>query len=213
MADFMTELTRSRLVAIIRGTDPGAAATAAAVLFEGGINCVEIALTTPGALQAIEKIRSQLPEGAWVGAGTVLTTVDAEHAAGSGAQFVVTPGVTESIAAAAGLGLPVLAGAFTPTEALDAMTRGASAVKLFPASAAGPGYLSALRGPLPRIPFIAVGGIGLAEAPGFFRAGAMALGLGSPLLGDAATPAGNLRALRTRARQYRQVVIDEAAAG
>lgn len=212
MAGFMTELTRSRLVAIIRGTDRDAATAAALVLFEEGISCVEIALTTPGALEAIEKIRRQLPDGAWVGAGTVLTAADATDAAAAGAQFVVTPGVTESIPAAAGLGLPVLAGAFTATEAMDAMSRGASAVKLFPASAAGPGYLSALRGPLPGIPFIAVGGVGLAEAPGFFRAGAVALGVGSPLVGDAATPAGNLGNLRTRARQFIQVVIDEAAA-
>ena len=96
---------------------------------------------------------------------------------------MVTPSLAESIDASAARGIPVLAGALTPSEAYEAMTRGATAVKLFPASIGGPGYLKALRDPFPGIPFIAVGGVGLEEAAGYWEAGAVAVGLGGPLFG------------------------------
>jgi 2-dehydro-3-deoxyphosphogluconate aldolase/(4S)-4-hydroxy-2-oxoglutarate aldolase len=81
------------------------------------------------------------------------------------------------------------------------MNRGATAVKLFPASAGGPGYLKALRDPFPGIPFIAVGGVGLGEAAAYWEAGAIAVGLGGPLFGDAAS-GGDLAPVRERARGF-----------
>ena len=201
----MASLLRGRLVAIIRGPDGAAALAAGRALFEEGIGCVEVTLTTPGALQAIETLRTETGDGQFIGAGSVITRAQARDAAAAGAQFTVTPGVVDSIEEAHGAGMPVLAGAYTATEALDAMARGASAVKLFPASSGGPAYLKALRDPLPHIPFLAVGGVGLADAPGYFDAGAVALGLGSPLVGDAATPGGDLGAMRERARQFLQL--------
>lgn len=210
--EFMAGLLHGRLLAIIRGTDRDAAVASALVLFEEGIRHVEVTLTTPGALQAIETIRRHAPAEARVGAGTVMTAADVADSSDAGAQFVVTPAVVESIAEGARRGLPVLAGAFTATEAVNAMARGASAVKLFPASAGGPGYLRALRDPLPHIPFIAVGGVGLDQAPGYFRAGAVALGLGGPLVGDAAASGGDLAALRGRARLFVQLAAEDRAA-
>ncbi|MCC3273028.1 bifunctional 4-hydroxy-2-oxoglutarate aldolase/2-dehydro-3-deoxy-phosphogluconate aldolase [Arthrobacter zhangbolii] len=200
--EFLPALLRGRLVAIIRGTDGKAAVAAARALFEEGISYVEITLTTPGALEAIETLGGGSAPGHWVGAGSVITAAQASDAAAAGARFIVTPGVTESVAAAVRLDVPVLAGAYTATEAVAAMAQGAAAVKLFPASAGGPGYLKALRDPLPRIPFIAVGGVGLADAPGYFQAGAVALGLGGPLVGNAATQDGDLAAMRERARNF-----------
>ena len=119
----------------------------------------------------------------------------------AGGQFMVTPALAESIEASAARGIPVLAGALTPTEAYEAMTRGATAVKLFPASIGGPGYLKALRDPFPGIPFIAVGGVGLDEAAGYWQAGAVAVGLGGPLFGDAGS-GGDLAPVRERARAF-----------
>ena len=98
---------------------------------------------------------------------------------------MVTPAFAESIDESQVRGIPVLAGALTPTEAYEAMNRGATAVKLFPASIGGPRYLKALRDPFPEIPSIAVGGVGLDEAAGYWEAGAIAVGLGGPLFGDA----------------------------
>ena len=198
---FVDALARARVMAIIRGSDCDAAVATALALFDEGVRFVEISLTTPGACEAIEKVRSQLPEGAQIGAGTVLTAADVADVEAAGAQFVVTPAVTPSIALAAGRGLPVAAGALTPTEAFAAVQQGASVVKLFPASIGGPAYLKAVRDPFPHIPFLAVGGVGLEELDGYLAVGALGVGVGSPLVGDAAS-GGDLAALRERARAY-----------
>ena len=198
---FLEELRRSRLVAIVRGTDPEAAEAATLALFEEGIMLVEVALTTPDALQVIERVRHRMPAGALLGAGTVLTPADVEAARAAGAEFVVTPAVAPSVEAAAAHGIPVAAGALTPTEAHLARLMGATVVKLFPASSGGPGYLRALRDPFPDIPFMAVGGVGLEQAEDYLTAGAVAVGVGGPLVGDAAA-GGSLDALRERARGF-----------
>lgn len=194
-------IKESRLVGIVRGTDGAAAARAALAAMEEGFRFVEIALTTPGALAAIREVRSAAPAGCYVGAGTVMTIQDVDNVVDAGGQFMVTPSLAESIREAAGRGIPVLAGALTPSEAYEAMNRGATAVKLFPASIGGPGYLKALRDPFPAIPFIAVGGVGLDEAAGYWEAGAIAVGLGGPLFGDAGS-GGDLAPMRGRARSF-----------
>ncbi|MEH1057115.1 bifunctional 4-hydroxy-2-oxoglutarate aldolase/2-dehydro-3-deoxy-phosphogluconate aldolase [Micromonospora sp. CPCC 206171] len=199
--DLTTELAAARVLAVIRGTDTAAAIATGIALLEEGVRVVEVALTTPGALHAIEAIRSAAPAGALVGAGTVLTAGDVADVLAAGAQFIVTPAVVESIPEAVRRGLPVAAGALTPTEAYTAVRTGASAVKLFPASVGGPAYLKALRDPFPDIAFVAVGGVGLAELPAYLSAGAIAVGLGGPLVGDAAS-GGDLDGLRHRARAY-----------
>lgn len=199
--NLVAELAAARMLAVIRGTDTACAIAAGTALLEEGVRIVEVALTTPDAARAVEALRAVAPAGSLVGAGTVLTVADVAEVAAAGAQFVVTPAVVESIAEAARRGLPVAAGAFTPTEAYTAMRLGASAIKLFPASVGGPPYLKAVRDPFPDIPFVAVGGVGLADLPGYFAAGAIAVGLGGPLVGDAAS-GGDLDALRQRARAY-----------
>lgn len=204
------ELTDARILAVIRGTDTAGAVAAGTALLEEGVRIVEVALTTPDAARAIEALRAVAPAGSLVGAGTVLTTADVADVAAAGAQFVVTPAVVESIPEAARRGLPVAAGALTPTEAYTAMRMGASAIKLFPASVGGPAYLRAVRDPFPDIPFVAVGGVGLDDVPGYFRAGAIAVGLGGPLVGDAAS-GGDLDALRARARTYLAAVRESTA--
>jgi 2-dehydro-3-deoxyphosphogluconate aldolase/(4S)-4-hydroxy-2-oxoglutarate aldolase len=194
-------LRQARLLAIVRGTDGAAAAQAALAAMEEGFQYVEIALTTPGALEAISEVRAAAPAGCIVGAGTVLTKQDVDNVAVAGGQFIVTPSLAPSIEEAASRGLAVLAGALTPSEAFEAMNRGATAVKLFPASIGGPGYLKALRDPFPEIPFIAVGGVGLDEAAAYWGAGAIAVGLGGPLFGDAGS-GGDLAPMRERARRF-----------
>jgi 2-dehydro-3-deoxyphosphogluconate aldolase/(4S)-4-hydroxy-2-oxoglutarate aldolase len=194
-------IRETRLVAIVRGTDGGAAAQAALAAMQEGFRYVEIALTTPDALAAIRSVRAAAPAGCFVGAGTVLTAADVDEVADAGGQFMVTPSLASSIQESARLGIPILAGALTPSEAYEAMNRGATAVKLFPASIGGPRYLKALRDPFPGIPFIAVGGVGLDEAAGYWDAGAIAVGLGGPLFGDAGS-GGNLAPMRERARAF-----------
>lgn len=199
------------VLAIVRGTDPDAALTTVLTLAEGGIGSIEVSLTTPGALRVIEQARRELGTAALLGAGTVLTADDATRAADAGAGFLVTPATVANERWGAARELPVLMGALTPTEVVTAINRGALAVKLFPASIGGPSYLRALRDPLPTVPFVPVGGVGVEEARAYLAAGAVTVGVGSPLVGDAAR-GGDLDALRTRIATWRTVLTGGTAA-
>lgn len=194
-------LKQTRLLAIIRGNDRDASVRTAVALVEEGTTYLEISLNTPDAVEVIAAVRREIGDRATVGAGTVLTGDDAARVADAGGQFLVTPAVTAAVDSGVLLGLPVLAGALTPTEAFSAMDRGATAIKLFPASLGGPGYLSALRDPFPDIPFIPVGGVNAEAAAEYLNRGAVAVGVGSPLIGDAAS-GGDLDTLRQRAREF-----------
>ncbi|MGJ6980286.1 bifunctional 4-hydroxy-2-oxoglutarate aldolase/2-dehydro-3-deoxy-phosphogluconate aldolase [Aestuariimicrobium soli] len=198
--DLLQTLTRTGLCAIIRCREAGHAATIGRVLLAAGVEVLEVALTTPDAAEAIADLASAHPE-TWVGAGTVLTRADAGRVADAGARFTVTPGLCEGVAASRELGLPVLAGAWTPSEVIAAHAAGATAVKIFPASSGGPTHLKALRDPLPQVPLLAVGGVGLADIAAYRAAGALGFGIGSPLVGDAAT-GGSLHELEARARDF-----------
>ncbi|MFD7409150.1 bifunctional 4-hydroxy-2-oxoglutarate aldolase/2-dehydro-3-deoxy-phosphogluconate aldolase [Streptomyces sp. NPDC059866] len=201
-------LAAHRLVAIVRGDDPEGALRTVLTLADEGVELIEVSLSGKDALSVIERAREALGPDRPLGAGTVLTADDARAAQRAGADFAVTPALGDGIGAAHGLGLPVLAGVMTPTEILTARTWGAAALKIFPAAqAGGPAYLTALQGPFPHEPFVPVGGVDAAAAREYLAAGAIAVGVGSPLVGDAAD-GGSLAALRERARVFRTVVQD-----
>ncbi|MES4903557.1 MULTISPECIES: bifunctional 4-hydroxy-2-oxoglutarate aldolase/2-dehydro-3-deoxy-phosphogluconate aldolase [unclassified Streptomyces] len=181
--DITPQLLRTRVMAILRSDESSGLPAVARALAAGGITCLEITLTTPGALDALARIREELGSGVAVGAGTVVTPGQARDALSAGAEFLVAPGVdTAVIGDAARRGTPCYPGAWTPTEVTTAWQAGAAAVKLFPASTGGPAHLRQLRAPLPHIPLVAVGGVGVTQARAFLDAGARAVGLGSPLL-------------------------------
>ena len=203
-AGFGTALRDERLVAIIRGTDAEASFRTVMALAEEGVPLVEISLSGSDALAVIERARAALGEAAWLGAGTVLTAEDARRAADAGANLMVTPGLGAGLEEAARRGLPTLAGVMTPSEVIAANALGVSALKLFPASVGGPAYLQALRAPFPDLPFVPVGGVDATAARAYFAAGAVAVGVGSPLIGDAAD-GGDLAALRKRAAEFKAV--------
>ncbi|MGW0736953.1 bifunctional 4-hydroxy-2-oxoglutarate aldolase/2-dehydro-3-deoxy-phosphogluconate aldolase [Streptomyces sp. NPDC002851] len=206
--DFSTALRTERLVAIVRGHDQEAAFRSVMALVESGIPLVEVSLSSVDALTVIERARAELGDSAWLGAGTVVTAEDAQRAAAAGANLVVTPGLGPGFRAAVRQGLPVLAGVLTPTEVCEAAAAvdlGSAALKLFPAGAVGgPGYLKALRAPFPDLPFVPVGGVGVTEAAAYLELGAVAVGVGSPLVGDAAD-GGDLAGLRARAKEFKAV--------
>ncbi|WP_210593430.1 bifunctional 4-hydroxy-2-oxoglutarate aldolase/2-dehydro-3-deoxy-phosphogluconate aldolase [Streptomyces sp. GESEQ-35] len=204
--DLAAALAAHRLVAVVRGKDADAALRTVLVLAEEGVELIEVSLSGADALTVIEGARSALGPDLPLGAGTVLTADDARAAHNAGATFAVTPGLGEGVAAARELGLPVLAGVMTPTEIIAAQALGAAALKVFPiAQAGGAAYLRALRGPFPDAPFVPVGGVDEAVARACLAAGAIAVGVGSPLVGDAAD-GGSLTALRDRARAFRSIV-------
>jgi 2-dehydro-3-deoxyphosphogluconate aldolase / (4S)-4-hydroxy-2-oxoglutarate aldolase len=198
---FLAELTSARLLAIVRSDDADAAIAASLTLVESGIRFLEVSLVSTEAERVIREVSRQAGGRCLIGAGTVLTRDDVARSVDAGAEFIVTPAVAESVSEASACGLPVLAGALSPTEVVTAMGLGATAVKLFPAASGGPAYLKALREPLPQVPFVPVGGVDVQRAREYFAAGAVAVGLGSPLLGDAAR-GGDLDALRARAAEF-----------
>ncbi|MFE2561858.1 bifunctional 4-hydroxy-2-oxoglutarate aldolase/2-dehydro-3-deoxy-phosphogluconate aldolase [Streptomyces sp. NPDC059352] len=199
MTSLATALAATPVVAILRSTSAARFPEVADTLREEGIRAVEFTLTTPHVLDALREYAQSLPDGTVLGAGTVTTPREAEAAVAAGAGYLITPATSlEVIAEGRRLGVPVLPGAFTPTEILSAWQAGAAMVKLFPASVGGPEYLRAVRAPLPDIPLVPTGGISLDEAPAYLAAGAAALGMGGPLVGDACA-GGDLDALRERA--------------
>jgi 2-dehydro-3-deoxyphosphogluconate aldolase/(4S)-4-hydroxy-2-oxoglutarate aldolase len=188
-------IAESGLVAVLRAPTADALSAVADVLVAAGVTALEVTLTTQGALEAISALRRQLPDTVVVGAGTVLTGEDAKAAIDAGAAFLVSP--------VGGLGpqpVPSYPGAFSPTEVYAAHRAGAPLIKLFPAGGLGPGYLKDLRGPLPDVKIMPTGGIGLDDIGVWLGAGAVAVGVGGPLIGDAAT-GGSLTALAARARR------------
>lgn len=206
--DLAAALATHRLVAIVRGEDPDAALRTVLALAEEGIALIEVSLAAPAALSVIERARHALGPDRPLGAGTVLTAEDARAAHRAGADFAVTPGLGDGVLASHELGMPVLAGVLTPTEIIAARALDVAALKVFPiAQAGGAAYLKALRGPFPEAPFVPVGGVDEAAARACLAAGAIAVGVGSPLVGDAAD-GGSITALRERARRFRTVVAE-----
>jgi 2-dehydro-3-deoxyphosphogluconate aldolase/(4S)-4-hydroxy-2-oxoglutarate aldolase len=209
---FVERLARERLIAILRAPDADRFVAVASALYDAGWRGIEVTLTTEGALQAIGEIRDALPEDAWVGAGTVMTPADVRAVHAAGAQFAVSPVLDDGAVAAAGrLGLPFVPGALTPTEIVAAWRAGCPAVKVSPVvSVGGPAYLTQVGAFLPGIPLMPTGGVHPADVPAYVDAGALGVGLGGPVLGDALTPAGDLLALTRRAAD---VVASLAPAG
>jgi 2-dehydro-3-deoxyphosphogluconate aldolase/(4S)-4-hydroxy-2-oxoglutarate aldolase len=195
-------LERTRIVAILRAEDASRAEAVADVLVDHGIACLELTLTTHGALDVLGRLAERLPPEVDLGAGTVLSGDDVRRAVDAGARFVVSPTVVAEVLDA-GLrhGLACYPGALTPTEIHTAWTLGATAVKIFPAGALGPDYIRALRAPLPDVPLVPTGSIALSAVPDWLAAGAAAVGLGGPLVGDAMSAGGDLGALARRTRE------------
>ncbi|MDD3715393.1 MAG: bifunctional 4-hydroxy-2-oxoglutarate aldolase/2-dehydro-3-deoxy-phosphogluconate aldolase [Atribacterota bacterium] len=171
-----------KIVAIIRAKESGSFLDAVKALKKGGIECIEVTMTTPGALNTLKEVRSKIDDVLF-GAGTVLDPETARQAILSGAQFLVTPSLNlEVIRLAHRYDIPIIPGAFTPTEILCAWENGAECVKVFPASNVGPDYIKAIKGPFPQIKICPTGGISLENMKAFLKAGASCLGVGGKLV-------------------------------
>jgi 2-dehydro-3-deoxyphosphogluconate aldolase / (4S)-4-hydroxy-2-oxoglutarate aldolase len=171
-----------RIVAVLRRVAEPAAVVRA--LRDGGIGVVEITLDSQAALETIASFRDD--GDLVVLAGTVRSAEDVRAAAEAGAQACVGPAlVPEVLDACREVGLPAIPGAMTPTEVETAWRLGAEMVKLFPAARLGPEFVSDLSGPLGDVPLLATGGVDTSNALAFLRAGAVAGGVGSALVGAA----------------------------
>ena len=161
-------------------------------------------MTVPGAVELIARLSGEIGEECLIGAGTVLNEKSAAACVTAGARFIVSPAVNvDTIEFCNSRDIPVLPGAFTPTEVVTAWSAGADMVKLFPANAGGgPGYLKSLRAPFPDVQFVPTGGISLQNAADYIRAGAVAIGVGADLVDTKAICAGNAQVVTEQAKRY-----------
>lgn len=138
----------------------------ARALVEGGLKVLEITLRTPVALDAIRRIKAEVP-GAIVGAGTIINVKTLHAAIDAGAEFIVSPGVTDNLLdAALETSVPLLPGVITPSEVMRLLDKGITAMKFFPAEAAGGiPMLKSIGGPLPQVTFCPTGGVNPKNAP------------------------------------------------
>jgi 2-dehydro-3-deoxyphosphogluconate aldolase / (4S)-4-hydroxy-2-oxoglutarate aldolase len=195
--DLADEVAGTPLIAMLTEPDSPAAPAVTEELGKSGIRAVEITLTSPGALDAVR--RSVATGAALVGAGTVRDRETARRAVDAGAHYLLTPGVLpEVLDEARTLGVPVVCGAFTTTEVMEAWRLGAALVKLFPARLGGPAYLASLTMAFGDIPLVPTGGVTADDLTDYLAAGAHAVALGRPLVGDA-LHGGDLSGVRQRA--------------
>jgi len=182
------------LVAIIRGVTPDEADAIGDALFEAGIRIVEVPMNSPDPLRSIERLAARLGERALVGAGTVLRPDDVQRVRDAGGRLVVSPNTNiEVIKAAVAAGMVASPGFFTPSEAFAALESGAHALKLFPAEAASPAVVKAMRAVLPKdVPLLIVGGVTPDTVGGWMAAGANGFGLGGALYKAGQTAAATL---------------------
>ncbi|MEV6926067.1 bifunctional 4-hydroxy-2-oxoglutarate aldolase/2-dehydro-3-deoxy-phosphogluconate aldolase [Dactylosporangium sp. NPDC051485] len=177
----MQTLAAQRVLGIIRADGADAAVRAGETLIGAGLRVIEVSLTTPGALHAIERLAAR-HTGCVVGAGTVLDEAAARASIAAGARLVVSPNLHRAVVRTAHrYGVAVIPGAATPTEWTQALEWGADAVKLFPASAHSPAVLRDVLAALPQVPVVPTGGVSLESAPQWIAAGALACGIGSAL--------------------------------
>ncbi len=193
------------VVPIIRAPTPDHALRICEVLIDARMPIVEVTFTVPGAAEVIRQLRTRFPE-LLTGAGTVLDGPTARIAILEGAQFLVSViAPADVIVLGRQYGVPVIPGAFTPSEIMAAIAAGADVVKLFPAEIGGPAYLRALRGPFPTLRVFPTGGVSAANVAEWFSAGAVAVGVGGNLIRDVAAT-GDYEGLRRRAVELMEAV-------
>lgn len=200
----------ARLLAILRGPDVDRLADVAEVLVSEGIRALEFPIARPEVLSVVTKIANRLGNTGYVGAGTVRNVADAQRAIDAGAGFLVAPSLSMPVLEyAREREIGFVPGVFTPSE-IDAATQaGAEVVKLFPASSHSPKFLRPLLPPLPDAGIMPTGTITRDDARSWLDAGAVALGVGSDLVGDAMAT-GDYATARTSAREWLEIVRDVA---
>lgn len=181
------------LVAILRGIRPEEVLEVGTALEDAGIGAIEVPLNSPSPLESIARLAAKLGDRCLCGAGTVLSTADVDAVHATGARLIVTPNTAPAvIERAVSLGMIVMPGFATATEAFAALEAGAGLLKLFPAASYGPGHLGALREVLPcGTAVFAVGGVGAANLAPWRQAGCAGLGVGGDLY-RAGHPAGEV---------------------
>jgi len=171
------------VVAVIRADSSAQLLNICTALADGGVTGMEITMTTPNALEAIKEVTTTLGSRIYMGVGSVIDATTARLAILAGAEFVVTPITKEEIIRCCNrYSKPIVCGAYTPTEALNAYELGADFIKIFPADGLGPNYIKAIKAPMPQLQIIPTGGVDVNTCADFIKAGCAAVAAGSSLL-------------------------------
>ena len=204
-----------KIVAIVRGLSPEYLIRLGHAFEEGGIGLMEVTYnqsapeTWKDTARGIEAVEKEFGDRLLVGAGTVITLEQVSMTYNAGGHYLVTPTTQpEIIRAGKALGLGLYPGAFTPSEILAAYEAGADAVKVFPASCLGPGYIKAIRAPLSHIPLMAVGGVNEKNAADFLKAGCVGLGVGGNLVNKEWIRDGEWEKITALAKEFKKAVAE-----
>jgi 2-dehydro-3-deoxyphosphogluconate aldolase/(4S)-4-hydroxy-2-oxoglutarate aldolase len=192
------------LIPIIRVDSADVAFKVADSFLSGDINIIEVTMSVPGAIDVVKQLVENFGEKVLIGTGTILDGKMAEDAIKAGSEFIVSPNYSkELIDTAIKHKKPIIPGALTPTEILDAHTLGADAVKVFPCgNLGGAAYIKSIRAPLPHIPLVPTGGVNLETAGPLLAAGAFALGVGSAITDKKAIEEGKFQVITENVREF-----------
>ena len=194
------------VIAVVRGDSPQQALETAEAVYWGGIDVIEITMTVPGAIKAMENIVSRFSRGEiLLGAGTVLDAESARMAMLAGAEFIVSPNLqTEVVRSCNRYQKLHMAGCMTVGEIVAALEAGADIIKLFPGNLMKPAAVKAFKGPLPQAEFIPTGGVNLDNVGEWLQSGCLAVGVGGDLTKGAGQ--GDYEAVTEMARRYKEKI-------
>lgn len=196
------------VIGILRGFNAEEVEELVRASVRGGLRNLEVTMNTKGAADLIRRVHDASQGVANVGAGTVCTLKDLDEALRAGAEFIVTPVlVPDVIAACKTAKIPVIPGAFTPTEIYRAWELGADLVKIFPADQLGPDYIRNVKAPLPQIRIVPTGGVTCETLGEYKRAGAEGFGVGSPLFAKDRVAARDWAWVEEQARRFARAFV------
>lgn len=198
----LQKITEAGLVAVVRAESSGQAFKIADACIKGGVAAIEITFTVPGAADTIKDLVNTYKSGEIIiGAGTVLDPETARIALLAGAQYIVSPCINlETIKMCNRYQIPVMPGAATIKEIVEAMEAGADIVKVFPGESLGPTFVKAVKGPLPQAPLMPTGGVSLDNVAEWIKAGCVAVGVGGNL--TAGAKKGDFQSITDIAQQF-----------
>lgn len=198
--EVLSTIEKYKAVAVIRLPEPDMVDPVLEALYEGGVRVAEITMTVPNAISLIKKAVAKSPDDFIMGVGSVTDAKMTEQAVEAGAKYVVSPIMKKEIIDKANeLDVPVMPGAFTPTEIQQAWEWGADIVKVFPADIVGMDFIKAVKAPLPHLKLMPTGGVTLTNGGEWIKAGACAVGIGSALLNKEAIKRGDYDTIRNNA--------------
>lgn len=200
-------LKEAGIIVVIREIDKPGAEFLCDILRNTGINYAEVSFTDPEAPKLISSLKMRFGSAMRIGAGTVITEDQLDSAERAGADYIVSPGLNLKIAEKADQrGLAYLPGVLTPSEIQNVLALGMDCCKIFPASANGPEYIKALKGPFPQVEFFPFGGMTVENASAFVKAGAAGFGIGSYIANKKLITGRNQDELISRCKNLKELL-------